>query len=92
MVTFLALLLVYTYSHYAFASATAHVGAMYPAFLGVAIAAGTPPLLGALVFGFFSNIMGGLTHYGFGPAPVLSTEAATWTSGPGGASGCCSAW
>ena len=71
MVTFLALLLVYTYSHYAFASATAHVGAMYPAFLGVAIAAGTPPLLGALVFGFFSNIMGGLTHYGFGPAPVL---------------------
>ncbi len=69
--TFVILLLVYTYSHYAFASATAHVSAMYPAFVGVSVAAGTPPVLAALAFGFFSNVMGGLTHYGFGPAPVL---------------------
>jgi divalent anion:Na+ symporter, DASS family len=71
MVTLIILLVIYTYSHYAFASATAHVSAMYPAFLGVSIAAGAPPLLAALAFGFFSNVMGGMTHYGFGPAPVL---------------------
>ena len=48
---FLALSLVYLYSHYLFASNTAHVGAMYAAFLGVSIAVGTPPLLAALVLG-----------------------------------------
>ena len=71
MVTLIILLVVYTYSHYAFASATAHVSAMYPAFVGVSVAAGAPPLLAALAFGFFSNVMGGMTHYGNGPAPVL---------------------
>ena len=34
------------------------------------MAAGTPPLLAPLVLGFFSNLFGGLTHYGTGPAPV----------------------
>ncbi|MGE3268771.1 MAG: anion permease [Chloroflexota bacterium] len=68
---FLALSLVYLYSHYLFASNTAHVGAMYAAFLGVAVAVGTPPLLAALVLAFFSNLMSSMTHYGTGPAPVL---------------------
>ena len=68
---FLALSLVYLYSHYLFASNTAHVGAMYAAFLGVSVAVGTPPLLAALVLAFFSNLMSSMTHYGTGPAPVL---------------------
>lgn len=67
---FLILGLVYFYSHYFFASNTAHVGAMYPAFLMVAIGLGTPPELAILVFAFSSNLMGGLTHYGSGPAPI----------------------
>eukprot|EP01037_Dinobryon_pediforme_P011206 gene11206-11288_t len=49
---FLALVLVYFYSHYFFASNTAHVSSMYAAFLAVAIASGTPPLLAALALGF----------------------------------------
>jgi len=65
------LLLVYFYSHYLFASNTAHVSAMYAGFLAAALAVGAPPLLAALVFGFASNLFGSMTHYGSGPAPVL---------------------
>ncbi|AGK55800.1 anion permease [Bacillus sp. 1NLA3E] len=62
---------VYFYSHYFFASSTAHVSAMYAAFLTVVIAAGAPPLVSALILAFFSNLFGCMTHYGCGPAPVF---------------------
>ncbi len=79
---FLVLALVYFYSHYFFASNTAHVASMYAAFLGVSIAAGAPPMLAALVLAFFSNLFAGMTHYGTGPAPVLFgtgyVEVGTW--------------
>jgi divalent anion:Na+ symporter, DASS family len=65
------LLVVYNYTHYVFASATAHVTAMFPAFLIVAIAVGAPPLLAALSLAFFSNLNAALTHYGTGSAVVL---------------------
>ena len=68
---FLVISLGYFYSHYFFASNTAHVTAIYAAFLAVAVAVGTPPLLAALVLGFFSNLFSSMTHYGAGPAPVL---------------------
>ncbi|TKC13842.1 anion permease [Robertmurraya kyonggiensis] len=66
-----ALALIYFYSHYFFASSTAHVSAMYAAFLAVAMAAGAPPMLTALILGFFGNLFGCITHYGSGPAPVF---------------------
>lgn len=79
---FLILSLVYFYSHYLFASNTAHISAMYAAFLAVAIAAGTPPMLAALVLAFFGNLMSSMTHYGTGPAPVFFgsgyVEMGTW--------------
>lgn len=68
---FLILALVYFYSHYLFASQTAHISAMYASFLAVAIAVGTPPVLAALVLAFFSNLFSSITHYASGPAPVL---------------------
>ncbi len=71
MIAFVLLCVIYFYSHYFFASATAHVSAMYLPFLTIALALGTPPMLAALVLGFFSNLFGGITHYGTGPAPVL---------------------
>jgi DASS family divalent anion:Na+ symporter len=64
------LMLVYFYSHYGFASTSAHVTAMFPAFLAVAVALKTPPYLAALTFGFFSALNAGITHYGTGPAPI----------------------
>ena len=79
---FLVLSLAYFYSHYFFASNTAHVASMYAAFLGVAVALGAPPVLAALVLAFFSNLFASMTHYGCGPAPVLFgtgyVEIGTW--------------
>ncbi|MBI1954359.1 MAG: DASS family sodium-coupled anion symporter, partial [Proteobacteria bacterium] len=69
--TFLGLILVYFYSHYIFASNTAHVAAMYGAFLSIAIAAGVPALLAALVFGFCSSLFSSMTHYGSASSVVL---------------------
>ncbi len=70
-IAFPLLALIYFYSHYFFASSTAHVTSMYPAFLGLAVILGTPPMLAALVLIFFSNLYGGLTHYSLAPAPLL---------------------
>jgi DASS family divalent anion:Na+ symporter len=70
-VAFPVLVLIYYYSHYLFASNTAHVTAMYASFLAVALVAGAPPLLAALVLGFASNLFSSTTHYGTGPAAVF---------------------
>ncbi|PYQ20526.1 MAG: anion permease [Acidobacteria bacterium] len=65
------LLLLYMYAHYFFASLTAHVTALFPAFFALACARGAPPLLAALALGFFSSINAAMTHYGTGPAVVF---------------------
>ncbi|MDF0535503.1 anion permease [Shewanella yunxiaonensis] len=70
-VALLALALIYYYIHYAFASSTAHVAALYSVFLAVAVQMGAPGLMAAIIFGVISNLMGGVTHYGTGPAPIL---------------------
>lgn len=68
---FIILSIIYVYSHYAFVSVTAHIGAMYAAFLSIAVVVGTPPLLAAIALAALSNIMIPLTHYGGGAAPIL---------------------
>lgn len=68
---FLGLSLAYFYSHYAFASITAQVSAMYAAFLAAAVVLGTPHTLAALVLAFFSSLFASLTHYGTAPAPIM---------------------
>jgi divalent anion:Na+ symporter, DASS family len=81
-IAFPVLCLIYFYSHYLFASQTAHVSSMYAAFLAVSVAVGTPPLLAALVLGYASNLFSSLTHYGTGAAPVFFgsgyVELGTW--------------
>jgi len=61
---------VYLYVHYAFASMTAQVTALYPGFLAAALASGASPLVSALSLAYFSNINAAMTHYGTGSAPV----------------------
>ena len=82
MVALGVLLLVYMYSHYAFASLSAHVTAMYAAFLAVAVGTGAPPFLAAMSLGVISALFGGLTHYSTGPAPIYFgagyTPQGTW--------------
>lgn len=65
------LAVVYFYSHYLFASSTAHFSAMYAAFLSVMASAGAPPTMAAYVLAWFSSLFGCLTHYGSGPAPIF---------------------
>jgi DASS family divalent anion:Na+ symporter len=73
-VLFVVTLLVYFYAHYAFASITAHMLAMYPAFLAVLSGAGAP--LGLIVYGFacFTNLSAGLTNFGTTPAPMFFAQ------------------
>ena len=70
-VVLLVLCLAYFYLHYFFASMSAHVTAMYAPFLAVAVGAGSPAVLAALMLGFLSSLNGCLTHYSTGPAPIL---------------------
>lgn len=68
---FLIALVIYFYAHYGFASITAHLLAMYPAFLAALTAKGAP--LGILVYAFacFANLSAGLTTYGTTPSPMF---------------------
>jgi DASS family divalent anion:Na+ symporter len=67
-------ILIYFYAHYAFASITAHMVSMFPAFLAVLLAAGAP--IGLVVFAFacLANISACLTHYGTTPAPIYFAQ------------------
>jgi len=73
VVGFFGLILAYFYSHYFFASNTAHISAMYAAFLAIAIGIGAPPVFAALTLAFFSNLFASLTHYGAAAAPIFFT-------------------
>ena len=68
---FPVIILVYSYCHYIFASATAQVAAMYPAFLAVGNSVGVPATMLAIFLGACASLMGSITHYGHGPAPIF---------------------
>ncbi|MQR02441.1 DASS family sodium-coupled anion symporter [Glaciimonas soli] len=65
------LTLVYVYSHYLFASTTAHITAMFAAFYSAGLVLGAPPDLFGLVLAFASSLMMSLTHYATGTAPIV---------------------
>jgi len=80
------LLLVYFFSHYAFASITAHATAMYIPFLAVMLAAKAPAGIAVLSLSYASNLMAGLTHYGTTPGPIYFgsgyvSQATWWRTG-----------
>ncbi|MDU2165310.1 MAG: DASS family sodium-coupled anion symporter [Veillonella sp.] len=71
IIAFVIAVLINTYSHYVFASLTAHISAMFVAFSAIAISAGAPPMLTLLMIAFTSNLCMSLTHYAAGPSPVI---------------------
>ncbi len=71
MAALIILCIFYVYTHYFFASMTAHVTALFPAFGAVAVAAGIPPYLAVLALAFCTNISACLTHYAQGPTPIF---------------------
>lgn len=68
---FPVIILVYSYCHYMFASATAQAAAMYSVFLAVGVSVGVPGTMLAIFLGACATLMGSLTHYGHGPAPIF---------------------
>ncbi len=65
------LVLVYLYSHYFFASTTAHITAMFAAFYTAGLALGAPALPFALIMAAASSVMMTLTHYATGTSPII---------------------
>ena len=59
------------YIAYCFASSTALISAVYSAYLAIGLAAGTPPMLTAMVIAFFCNLQACLTYYSGGSAPIF---------------------
>ena len=77
---------VYMYSHYGFASMSAHVTAMYAALIAVAAATGAPVFLAAFIVAIAANLCGCLTNFSTGPAPIYfgagyTTQAEWWKVG-----------
>lgn len=79
---FAALTGVYAVCHYLFASGTAHTASMFAVFLGVGLALGLPGVPLTVFLGAIPTLMGCLTHYGNGPAPLYFgsgyVELRTW--------------
>ena len=69
-------------THYLFASGTAHTASMFAVFLGVGLALGLPGVPLTVMLGAVPTLMGCLTHYGNGPAPLYFgsgfVELGTW--------------
>lgn len=70
LAAFAALAGVFALTHYLFASGTAHTASMFAVFLGVGLALGLPGVPLTIILGAIPTLMGCLTHYGNGPAPL----------------------
>lgn len=64
-------LLIYFYSHYGFASITAHLLSMFAPFAAVLLVKGAPAGLVVFSFACFVSLAAGLTHYGTTPSPMF---------------------
>ncbi len=62
---------IYFYIHYFFASATAHISALYAVSMAILVASGVNPFMAAITLACLSNIYGCLTPYAIGSAPVM---------------------
>lgn len=67
----LVTLVIYFYTHYAFATVTVHVLAMFAPFVSLVIGLGAPPKLAVYAFACLAALPAGLTHYGTTTAPMF---------------------
>ncbi|CAI9109550.1 OLC1v1009391C1 [Oldenlandia corymbosa var. corymbosa] len=67
---FAILQLAYFVIHYLFASQTAHVSALYSAFLSMHLASKVPSRVATFALAYNTNLFGALTHYSSGQAAV----------------------
>ncbi|RZL86595.1 MAG: DASS family sodium-coupled anion symporter [Variovorax sp.] len=86
LAVFMLVASIYLYVHYFFASATAHISALFPLSLALLIGAGVPAFPAAIGLGVLSSINGCLTQYGIGSGPLMFgagyvTQAEWWKAG-----------
>jgi DASS family divalent anion:Na+ symporter len=86
VVVLIAILIIFFYTHYFFASITAHMLAMFPPFVAVLIGIGVPVKLAVYSLMCLANLTAGLTHYGTTTGPILFgtgyvTRAEWWRVG-----------
>lgn len=86
LAVYMLVALVYVYIHYFFASATAHISALFPLSMALMVASGIPHFVAAVALGILSNINGSLTQYGIGSGPVMFgagyvTQGEWWKAG-----------
>merc|ERR1711920_1143832 len=65
------LLVMYTFSHYAFASQVAHLSALYVPFIAMMVQTGTPAKVAVFALAVASNVFGSMTPYASAQAPVF---------------------
>ena len=74
LVVLVITLVVYFYTHYFFASTTAHALALYGPFVVLLVGVGAPPAVVVYSLLFLNNLQAGLTHYGTTTSPVIFIE------------------
>ena len=67
-------LVLYFVTHYAFASITSHMLALFPPFATLLIGVGVPPTLAVYSLMCLTNLPAGLTHYGTTTGPILFSQ------------------
>ncbi|WEV40759.1 DASS family sodium-coupled anion symporter [Lactobacillus sp. ESL0681] len=67
------LYLAYFYLHYLFPSVSTQISALYAGFLSIAIGAGVPPVMAALMLAFDGSLYLSTSSYSAGPAALLSS-------------------
>ena len=65
---------VYVYLHYFFASGNAHIAALFPVFLSVAIALGVPEMIAIFALVICTNYFGSITQFANARNPLLFAE------------------
>lgn len=74
MLVLTILCVAYVYLHYFFASGNAHISALFPIFLSVAIALGVPAMVAIFALVICTNYFGSLTQYANARNPLLFSE------------------
>ncbi|OCG02840.1 DASS family sodium-coupled anion symporter [Gilliamella sp. wkB112] len=74
MIVLLILCVAYVYLHYFFASGNAHIAALFPVFLSVAIALGVPTFIAIFALVICTNYFGSITQFANARNPLLFAE------------------
>lgn len=74
MLVIIILCIVYVYLHYFFASGNAHIAALFPVFLSVAIALGVPEMVAIFALAVCTNYFGSITQFANARNPLLFAE------------------